>query len=129
MVQRNPPERLHYPLKNAVHTWRQLHIEDCRQSDVQSGAVLVAFCLSQFTHKRTLPRNANQMKNTTKPNLFSCQRDHQGLHIRHEYPHPLLPASPARRIGRNRSGKNDFKFLVGEVRYALWRRILELGIS
>ena len=28
------------------------------------------------------------MKNTTKPNLFSCQREHQGLHIRHEYPHP-----------------------------------------
>ena len=32
--------------------------------------VLGAFCLSQCTHKRTLPRNANQMKNTTKPNSF-----------------------------------------------------------
>jgi len=51
-------------------------------------AVLGAFCLSQFTHKRTLPKNGNQMKNTTKPNLFSCQREHQGLHIRHEYPPP-----------------------------------------
>jgi len=28
----------------------------------------------------------------------------------------LLPASPARQIGGNRSGKDDFKFLVGEVR-------------
>jgi hypothetical protein len=65
-----------------------------------------AFCLSQFTHKRTLPKNANQMKiaiysQTDSPQecqsnekyhetkLFSCQSDHQGLHIRHEY----LPAS------------------------------------
>jgi len=54
-------------------------------------AVLGAFWLSQFTHKRTLPKNANQMKNTTKPNHFSYQRDHQVLHIRNEYPH--IPAA------------------------------------
>ena len=78
-----------------------------------SGAVLGAFCLSQFTHKQTLPRNANQMKNTTKPNLFSCQRDHQGLRIRHEYPHLLLPASSARQLGGNRGGMDDFKLFFG----------------
>ena len=74
-------------------------------------AVLGAFCLSQFTHKRTLPRNANQMKNTTKPNLFSCQRDHQGFHIRHEYPHP-----PSARLVLNWSGRTISSFL--------WRQIL-----
>ena len=55
------------------------------------GAMLGAFYLSQCTHKRTLPTNANPMKNATKPNLFSCQRDHQELHIRHEYPPPFCP--------------------------------------
>jgi hypothetical protein len=29
---------------------------------------------------------SNEKYHETK--LFSCQRDHQGLHIRHEYPHP-----------------------------------------
>jgi hypothetical protein len=53
------------------------------------------------------------LKNTTKPNLFSCQRDHAGLHIRHEYPRP----PSARQIGGNRSGKDDFKDLVGEERW------------
>lgn len=70
-------------------------------------AVLGAYCLSQFTHKRTLPKNANQMKNTTKPNLFSCQRDHQGLHIRHEYPHPPSArlACPTNRREPERKGR------------------------
>ena len=67
-------------------------------------AVLGAFCLSKLTHKRTLPKNANQIKNTTKPNYFLA-RDDQGLHIRHEYPHP-----PSARLALNRSGKDDFKF-------------------
>jgi len=53
----------------------------------------------------------NEKYHETK--LFSCQRDHQGLHIRHEYPHP-----PSARRVLNRSGKDDFKFF--------WRQILLL---
>ena len=34
---------------------------------------------------------SNEKYHETK--LFSCQRDHQGLHIRHEYPHFLPPAA------------------------------------
>src|SRR5215216_1212183 len=41
-------------------------------------AVLGAFCLSQFTHKRTLPKNANQMKNTTKPKSFLARETIRG---------------------------------------------------
>ena len=29
------------------------------------------------------------MKTITKPHLLSCQREHQGLPIWHEYPHPF----------------------------------------
>jgi hypothetical protein len=46
---------------------------------------------------------SNEKYHETK--LFSCHRDHQGLHIRHEYPHP-----PSARLALNRSGKDDFKF-------------------
>src|SRR4030095_2670395 len=94
--------------ENAAHT----HLSTARREAsprvlFPSGAVLGAFCLSQFTHKRTLPKNANQMKNTTKPNLFSCQRDHQGLHIRHEYPHPPSArlACPKNRREPERKGR------------------------
>ena len=73
-------------------------------------ALLGAFCktpftpanFSQSTHKRTFPRNTIQTKNTMRLNLFSCQRDHQGLHIRHESP-PL-----SARLALNRSGKESF---------------------
>jgi hypothetical protein len=41
--------------------------------------------------------------------LFSCQRDHQGLHIRHEYPH-----SPSAHLALNRSGKDNFKSFFGD---------------
>jgi hypothetical protein len=42
------------------------------------NALLGAFCLSQFTHKRTLPKNVNQMKNTTKPNSFLARETISG---------------------------------------------------
>ena len=76
----NPPKS-----ENAAHTPSRLH------------TVLGAFCLSQFTHKRTLP---------TKP--FSCQRDRQGLYIRHEYSHsPFRPP----RLEPERKGR--FQVLFG----------------
>jgi hypothetical protein len=70
-----------------------------------AGSCVGRFLPFAITHKRTLPKNANPMKNTAKPNLFSCQRDHQGLHIRDEYPN-----LPSARLALNRSGKDDFKF-------------------
>ena len=52
------PPKLRTSPKNAQSPSRPVH------------ALLDAFCLSQCTHKRTLPKNANQMKNTTKPMLM-----------------------------------------------------------
>jgi len=57
-------------------------------------AVLGAFCLSQFTHKRTLPKNANQMKNTTKPNSFLARETIRGYTFDTNIHTPLPPASP-----------------------------------
>jgi hypothetical protein len=57
------------------------------------------------------------MKNTTKPNLFFLARETiRGYTFDMNIHTPFLPASPARQIGGNRNGKDDFKFLVGEVR-------------
>jgi len=63
-----------------------------------------AFCLSQFTHKRTLPKNANQMKNTTKPNSFLARETIRG------YTFDTNIHTPSARLALNRSGKDDFKF-------------------
>ena len=52
------------------------------------------------------------MKNTTKPNLFSCQREHQGLHIRHEYPQP--PSARRKASAVLRSCGNALAELLGE---------------
>jgi hypothetical protein len=65
--------------ENAAHT----HLSTARREAsprvlFPSGAVFGAFCLSQFTHKRTLPKNANQMKNTTKPNSFLARETIRG---------------------------------------------------
>ena len=64
--------------ETAQNPQRPVHVEDCRNSDVRSGAVLGAFCLSQFTHKLTLPRNSDQIKNTTKPNSFLARETIRG---------------------------------------------------
>ena len=68
------------------------------------------------------------MKNTRKQISFLATETIRGDTFDTNIHTPLLPALPARQIGGNRSGKDDFKFLVGEVRYALWRQILELRI-
>ena len=60
--------------ENAAHT----HLSTALREASPQGAVLGAFCLSQFTHKRTLPKNANQMKNTTKPNSFLARETIRG---------------------------------------------------
>src|SRR3990172_1384291 len=66
-----------------------------RQNPTRQGhAVLGAFCLSQFTHKRTLPKNANQMKNTTKPNSFLARETIRGYTFDTNIHTPLPPASP-----------------------------------
>ena len=57
-------------------------------------AVLGAYCLSQFTHKQTLPRNANQMKNTTKPNSFLAREKIRGYTFDTNIHTALPPASP-----------------------------------
>jgi hypothetical protein len=67
------------------------------------GLCLGAFCLSQFTHKRTLIKNANQMKITTQPNSFLARETLRGYTFG-------TNMSPSARLALNRSGKDDFKF-------------------
>jgi hypothetical protein len=67
-------------------------------------AVLGTLCLSQFTHKRTLPKNANPMKNTTKPNSFLARETIRG------YIFDTISTPPSARLALNCSGKDDFEF-------------------
>jgi hypothetical protein len=80
------------------------HLSSARREASPQGAVLGAFCLLQFTHKRTLPKNANQMKNTTKPNSFLARETIRG----YTFDTNINPLSA--RLALNRSGKDDFKF-------------------
>lgn len=69
------------------------------------NAVLDAFCLSQFTHKRTLPKNANQMKNTTKPNSFLASETIRGYTF-----DTNIHTPPSACLTLNRSGKDNSNF-------------------
>ena len=57
-------------------------------------AVLGAFGPSQFSHKRTLPKNANRIKNTTKPNSFLARETIRGYTFDTNIHIPLPPALP-----------------------------------
>jgi len=56
---------------------------------------------------------SNEKHHETK--LFSCQRNYQGLHIRHEYPHPICPP----RLEPERNGRIQV-FFGGKFGYQFY---------
>jgi len=55
------------------------------------------------------PQERQSNENTTKPNSFLARETIGGYTFDTNIHTPLLPASPAGQIGRNRSGKDDSK--------------------
>ena len=96
----------HKLLENAYAAKQQSHHDGsgalCRRSDAPCVGRFLPFAIYSQTDS---PQECQSNEKYHETKLFSCQRDHQGLHIRQEYPHP-----PSARLALNRSGKDDFKY-------------------